>query len=267
MTSTLTFRSVLPALLGLLLGLPILAQKPAAPPEQEAAKYIDVLFIGNSLTLANYPPLILQELSRAAKVEKKIRVQMLVPGSTTFQDHWEKTGAREAIKAHAWNYVVLQERSIYPKQQPELMMTYGKLLDGDIKKIGATTILYQTWPTRDAQQDQQVISDAYLALGKACHSLIAPAGEAVHAVLDEDPDFPLYEEDGNHESPEGAYLVACVFFATIYKQSPVGLPGKITVTVEGKPFVLSELPEENAKFLQEAAWTTVEKYKYYDPVK
>jgi hypothetical protein len=51
----------------------------------------------------------------------------------------------------------------------------------------------------------------------------------------------LFQNDGSHPSPEGTYLAACVFYATLYGKSPVGLPA------EG-------IPAARAKELQALAW-------------
>ena len=253
-------------LLGLAVGVPVLAEEtpPPAKPEQ---KPLTVLFVGNSFTLANYPSIMLQLLSEAAKVDRKIKTDMYTEGSTSFQDHWEKTEARKAIASHAWDYVVLQERSFYPIEQPDLMMKYGALLDGDVKKIKAKTIFFETWADKDNQDQQKAIHETNMVLGMMCGAYVAPAGDAEHYVLKKKPDYPFYEKDGHHESQQGAYLIACVFFSVIYKQSPLGLPGKLSVKDKnGKEYVLVDLPDDEAAFLQKAAWDTVDHFKSYEPV-
>jgi hypothetical protein len=61
------------------------------------------------------------------------------------------------------------------------------------------------------------------------------------ALRREQPSLELfYAGHGSHPSPAGSYLAACVFYATIFHQTPQGLPARIT----GTPVNLdSEKPE------------------------
>ena len=52
-------------------------------------------------------------------------------------------------------------------------------------------------------------------------------------------------------------MAACVFYATLLDESPLGLPGKI----EKNGKVLVDLSNEQARRLQEIAWDTVEERK------
>ena len=65
--------------------------------------------------------------------------------------------------------------------------------------------------------------------------------------------FVLHRPDKSHPNPTGTYLAACVFYATLFDKSPVGLPAQIKSG--GK--LLVELSTDEAKRLQEIAWETV----------
>lgn len=59
--------------------------------------------------------------------------------------------------------------------------------------------------------------------------------------------YQLYR-DGIHLNSYGSYLTACTFFATIYKQSPLGLPTA--------PY--GDLDPATAKIIQRVVWQTVQ---------
>ena len=59
--------------------------------------------------------------------------------------------------------------------------------------------------------------------------------------------------DKSHPNATGTYLAACVFYATLLDANPVGLPGKI---LHGDK-VLADIPDDQAKRLQEIAWAAV----------
>ena len=52
---------------------------------------------------------------------------------------------------------------------------------------------------------------------------MAPVGYAWMMELRKNPQTELWQEDGSHPTLEGTYLAACVFYAAIFDQSPVGL--------------------------------------------
>src|SRR5262249_46570037 len=91
----------------------------------------------------------------------------------------------------------------------------------------------------------------------------APVGLAWQAALKARPDFALHVADKSHPNPAGSYLAACVFYATIYGQSPKGLSAHITGTIvdhTGKigdaQGELVNLSKEDSAFLQKVAWQT-----------
>jgi hypothetical protein len=48
-------------------------------------------------------------------------------------------------------------------------------------------------------------------------------GYAWFVVRQQDPGIELWQSDQSHPSQAGTYLAACVFYATLFDQSPVGL--------------------------------------------
>ena len=61
-----------------------------------------------------------------------------------------------------------------------------------------------------------------------------------------------FYKDGIHMGPNGAYVVACTFFATIAKQSPEGLPYELYGVKDA----------ELAKLIQTTAWEVVSSCEY-----
>lgn len=73
------------------------------------------------------------------------------------------------------------------------------------------------------RQCQRKIARTYKKLGKKKNALVSPAGLAFWQYTQSDTGVDLYSSDGKHPSRAGSYLSACVFYATIFQQSPVGL--------------------------------------------
>jgi hypothetical protein len=90
--------------------------------------------------------------------------------------------------------------------------------------------------------------------------LIIPVGEAMNDinVLMKEGKIPGYTtiynfyRDGIHLNEPGSYLVACTFYATMLRESPVGLPSE--------PYGVTD--KKLAEAIQRSVWKTVTTYPY-----
>jgi hypothetical protein len=252
---------------------------------------LKVLFIGNSYTSVNDLPAMVAGLAEAAG-GRKIEVDRHLVGGCTLEKHVKDQKAIDKIRAKKWDVVVLQEHSLRPVIDRQAMHEYARLLHAEIKQQGARTVFYLTWArqhipdmqeggdpakvpeyakamyqvsgaakTTDLEtwgQQQKAglvggLNGAYLGIAKELGAGIAPVGIAWKMALAAEPSFALHSQDRSHPNPTGTYLAACVFYATLLDASPVGLPGKI----EHGDKVLADIPDDQAKRLQEIAWAAV----------
>jgi len=259
---------------------------------------LKVLFIGNSYTSVNDLPSLVVALSEAGD-EREIEAHRHLVGGCTLERHVKETGAIDKIRERKWDVVVLQEQSLRPVIGRDLMFEYAPILHAEIEKQGAQTVFYLTWarqhipemqegsdPVESPEyakmmfevsggakaadfdswsQQQQLglrggLNATYCSLADKLGAKVAPVGIAWKKALMADPPFVLHRPDKSHPNPAGTYLAACVFYATLLDRSPVGLPGKIEMN--GK--VLVDLPDEQARRLQQIAWETVEDKKRGD---
>ena len=167
--------------------------------------------------------------------------------------HWQNSQSRKAVSDKPWDFVILQDRSGGPLEEPESFVHHAGLLDKEIKKQDAKAVLYMTWANRERPEDQALLTAAYSNLAKELNAVIAPAGLAWEAVHRMEPDFDLHHRDGRHANPAGSYLTACVFYAVLFSTTPQGLPG--TFFYKGKKRL--DLKKDKALLLQKAAWETV----------
>ena len=105
---------------------------------------------------------------------------------------------------------------------------------------------------------QEGLNQAYFSLAKALQADVAPVGTAWQWALREDPALELYMRDGSHPSPDGTYLAACVFYATLLDKNPVGLPAE--VKKGGR--TLLKIDPTLATWLQGVAWRALEDSKH-----
>jgi hypothetical protein len=217
-----------------------------ATTSEPSSSGIHVLFIGNSFTYCEYMPQMVGALAKAGH-QRPFRFEMQTPAGCTLEKHWNDGLAVKKIRSREWDVVVLQEQSQRPLAKPDLMFDYGKILAEEIQRQGARTVLFVTFANRHKRQDQAAITNAYLKLSKDIDAEVAPVGNAWEMALSEHDQLVLHDADDSHPNAIGAYLTACVMYATIYGESPEGLPGWI-----------GNISDAEARVLQSIAWRSVQ---------
>jgi hypothetical protein len=199
-----------------------------------------VLFVGNSYTAANNLPQMLSDL--ASSKGDSVVYASNVPGGYTFQLHSSDVITLGLIQSQPWDYVVLQEQSqrpSFPQSQVAVeVYPYARQLDSLIRLNNpcTETVFYMTWGRKygDASNCavwppvctyagmQEQLRQSYLQMANDNAALVAPCGLAWQHSVGIDSSINLWVSDNSHPSVEGTYLNACVFYATLFRQTPVG---------------------------------------------
>ncbi len=182
---------------------------------------LHVLFIGNSFTARNDVPGLIAQL--AAARGKQFDHQLIQAGGASLRMHWNKGEAQQAMQQTRYDYVVLQEQSTLPLKNPIRMHENIRLFDQAIKTSGAQTALYLTWARQDAPETQDKITHAYKTIGAELSAKVVPVGIAWQQFLQQYKLPVLHDKDQSHPTFAGSYLAACVFFAALFGESPVGI--------------------------------------------
>ena len=199
------------------------------------SKPLKVLFIGNSYTGGIRDTL--NNLIGASPYSQSI-IEYAVRGGWTLRQHLNDRSTISRIESAKWDYVVLQEQSQAPTLPEKCDEFYDAAvaLSTIIRQSGAKPVLYMTWGRRDKDTQnpkinpdyetmQMRLTMAYKEAAKKADALIAPVGQAWRSVRRDHPNLwsQLYRDDGSHPSKKGAYLAACVFYATLFKSDPTQL--------------------------------------------
>lgn len=200
-----------------------------------------VLFLGNSYTGANNLPNLIYLL--ALSNNDTLDYDSNTPGGYTYEAHSTNTTSLNKIAAQDWDHVVLQEQSQRPSFPPAQVANevypYAEILVDSILSNNPCTepIFYMTWGRKNGDQSNcasyppictfEGMSDrlrtSYLQMTNDHSAICAPAGSAWWHSRIVDNSIELYSADGSHPNINGSYLTACVFYATIWRKSPVGL--------------------------------------------
>jgi len=215
--------------------------KPTAP--VQAAPSMRVLFIGNSYTFVN------GGIDKQFKgLAPSIETLSIAVGGAKLENHWNDGKALQEIMKGGWNYVVLQEQSQTPVCYQPKFREFAGNFDREIRANGAKTVLLMTWERPDSAQygvTTANMSTVFSTAGTELGVIVAPAGIAFARSLRARPGLALYSQDG-HPTICGTYLAACVLYATIFRQSPVG-----------NPYSDSGIPPETRAYLQRIAAESV----------
>ena len=125
---------------------------------------LNILFIGNSHTYYNHMPQMLSVLIDSENRGFELTIRQCTGDGVGLDWHWNSFQTRNTIRKRPWDYVVLQERSGGPLEDLESFLRHSQLLDTEIRKQGAKTILFLTWANR-SRPDTQALLTRCLQLG------------------------------------------------------------------------------------------------------
>lgn len=185
-------------------------------------------------------------------------------GGFSLAKHWAAGRAQERITQEVdWDVIVLQNHSRSSLDHRPLFDEFGeKYIDFIREHSDADIVLYLTWARKKLPQDQATITEAYCTLAVNKGVKVAPVGVAFASWIKAHPDLDILRDDkASHPNELGAYLSACVLYATLTGQSPVGQ----TARIEGANWLtngdtLADLDPATARKLQQHAWDTVQAF-------
>ncbi len=221
---------------------------------------LKVLLIGNSQLYYNQGVgNMLNRLSASDPEHRKILATELTYSWATLKGVWDHYAGKDMLPTGRFDVVVIQDNlGWYPgvKSVAQELAQYSRIIDRWAKDHGSTrTILLMeaTYlppsPTEYSPSQRDEINRGVAAeLGAE----IAPFCIAWVAAWEQRPSMKLIGPDGEHPTRAGTYLIACVLYATITKESPVG----ISYAAEDVFGVDRGVKLEEAPFLQRVAWDT-----------
>lgn len=216
-----------------------------------------VLFLGNSYTYGNNLPDLFATLS--ADGSHSVFVDSYTAGGQILDTYANATAPQNKIKEGNWDIVILQEQSqipTIPYYKENLMYPAARQLEDTIRKYNpcATIMMFMTWGRRfggqqcdsdgthcspvfaDFSHMQDSLASAYTGIANEIQASVAPVGRAWEDII-LNTSTVLHTGDNSHPNNNGSYLAACVFYAMIWKESPVGLATQIAVDASLAPIL------------------------------
>jgi len=223
----------------------------------------NVLFVGNSYTYFWNLPHQVQGFAESENIP--LSTSQSTSGGVTLGHHWRgDRGLKtiELIKKSEYDFVVLQDHSRRTIDAPDSLMYFAGLINEVAKSTGSKVLLYMTWAREWDPYMQETITREYTNVAGKLNAEVVPVGLAWERARSLRPELKLYDEDGSHPSSLGSYLSACVFYAVLTDNSPVGLPRRlISKDIDGEKLYLNIQSAETALFCQKVAQEIVGKFK------
>lgn len=182
---------------------------------------MSILFVGNSHTAFHDLPNLVCEMIRFCHPEKTTYSSVV---SVAFLDDVARNPrCREEIEQRPWKFVVLQAQRISMSGRFDYSRQEGINIAKLAREHEAAVFFYSEWGLKGKEGDGARNDRIYTEMAREAGVGVVPMGRAWDLALAERPDLPLHAEDGNHQSPLGAFLTACMLFGRLTGESPAAL--------------------------------------------
>ncbi len=199
---------------------------------------------------------------RAGKTDEEIAAMVEHERAVYRQDEGALDDA--ILDGSPWDYVVLQVgKGRFDAEKYDLADAVEELVTKfRTSSPESVIILYSTWVDQEEPERQPESDRVCLELARRHGLRMAPAGTAMHPAHAGRPSLDIFRTaTDSHPGIHGAYLVACVLYATITDKSPVGLPSSFDMEASydfGDPSEHDQqrftIEEGDARYLQQQAW-------------
>ena len=189
-----------------------------------------ILFIGNSHTYLNDLPGVFRAICRDRG--RDVETDSVTKGGYTFAhflSEKNETGrqVRARLAGPRYDYVVLQEQTVYPITAPHTFRRGAARLCELVRENGAVPVLYETLARRDGNEIllkngwthesmQEQLREAYRLAAEENGALLVLAGDAASRAYRGDAGDTVYCEDGGHPSAVATAIFAEAFYKVLF---------------------------------------------------
>lgn len=206
-----------------------------------------VLFVGNSFTKHNYDiPKLVEEMMKLEGLDAECEGS--IAGGKSLVDQRSKVESR--LRNFKYTHVILQEHSYGPISKYDQFESTVVALAKKIEENKAKLMLYQTWAydkdvwngiSREQMTDKLV--EGYAKVAEKVGATINPVGIAFEKYYLRG-NLPTLYCDMSHPSVYGAYLSACVHYASITGKKASDNSYKMEGIEENILIIIKEIADE-----------------------
>ncbi len=202
----------------------------------DSIKTQKVLMIGNSFTFYWNLPQVIECMFLDRNIN--ITVDQKTIGGSNLAKHWT-LNKKEDYFIEKYEYLVLNDHSTNPLTNVDACGKYIRKFVELAKENNSIPLIYGTWEypyLKDISKNKKSNTMEILdSISRVNQAIYVPVGNAFKYLEESYPEINLYMDDNKHPSPNATYLAACVFYAMITGENPIGLPRRFEgENIDGK---------------------------------
>lgn len=209
---------------------------PYVDPNTRDSTALSILFIGNSLT--GYNNMTQTFKNFADSTDKNIFIDEAVVFGSSLSDHLTNPATIAKINERQWDHVIFQGRNYtiahedYRTDDIETIQGLFNLVKMNSSNTNVILVLAYSLPRNNTYDGRTYFNHVefqqlmYSGTKTICDDIgmqIAPVGWVWKQVFTERHDFNLYDTDESHPSQYGSFLMACVYYSTIFREVSSGI--------------------------------------------
>jgi hypothetical protein len=185
---------------------------------------INLLFMGNSHTSFNNLPGMVAAMVRVAQPGKSVAA-VEAPNWMFLEQRASDAQSLALLRSGSWRYVVLQAQEYSSSGQFLYSIEGAVSLVGVAREVKAVPIMFPEWPRRGIPETQRIY-DLHVSIAQRAPACVPPIPQSWDLAVARHPELVarLYDEDGNHSAPAGAFLAALIIATTMTGTAPNQLP-------------------------------------------
>ena len=185
-------------------------EDPNSDPDPDA---IQLLFIGNSLTMQNDLPQLVKD--RAAELGISVEVTNNSGPGFGLQDHWSVGIIQGLISSGFYDFVIIQQGPSSTEEGGNSLSQYGSLI-AELCAAGNTQLaFFMVWPSINNFNTFPGVIAHYTEAAQQNDAILCPVGSHWKAYIENTEDYSYYGSDGFHPSLYGSQIAAQIIVQSL----------------------------------------------------
>lgn len=186
--------------------------------DTENPEAINILFIGNSLTIANGGiETHVQNFYDNGNPKVIVYTQSASTSGASLKEHLMDGLAEGAINSKSWDYIILQENGVVATINPE--ETIASILEfKELINSSTNVFLFMTWAYEGEPEMTEQLRSVYNEASKLTNFRVMPVGLGWRDFEAENNSISLLGPDGLHPNKYGTYFASGMIFNIISNQ-------------------------------------------------
>lgn len=211
--------------------------------DTETTTAINILFIGNSLTIANGGiETHIQNFYDEGNPEVTAYTQSASISGASLKEHLMAGLAEGAINSKDWDYIILQENgvvaTINPEETLESILEFKKII-----KTSTNVFLFMTWAYEGQPEMTEQLASVYYEAAALTNYRVIPVGLGWRDFEAENNSISFLGPDGLHPSKYGTYFASGMIFSIISNQLVGQIPYNADLTSAEANFIKQSVSE------------------------